>query len=124
LGARCQSIRSCAGGIDIVDPSLAVREVLKEMSTRRTRAWRLWNDGKLMGIFTHSFAPRHFKAIPISGGLRSNTVLTVRHDPGRPFAVGCCVIEGTKIDDLIVVDEPNTLLEWWTRRTFARFKLI
>ena len=112
----------------LVRPSLIVREVLKEMTRRRAGAAIVaGEDGKLLGIFTHSDFARHFQTNPDLGGLPieqfiTRNPVTIRGD--HLAAEVLRVIEERKIDDLIVVDETNTPIGMVDSQDLARFRLV
>jgi len=112
----------------LVGPSMIVRNVLKEMSSRRAGAAIIvGSNGKLLGIFAHSDFARHFQIDPNLGGLpieqfMTRNPVTIRGD--RLAAEVLHVIEQRKIDDLIVVDETNTPIGVVDTQDLARFKLI
>ena len=112
----------------LVRPAIAVREVLHEMSSRRAGAAIVVDDdGKLLGIFTHSDFARHYQVnqalgeLPVEQFITRNPV-TIR---GDHLAVEVLrLIEEKKIDDLIVVDESNTPIGIVDSQDLARLKLI
>jgi arabinose-5-phosphate isomerase len=112
----------------VVAPTMNVRDVLHEMTKRRAGAAVVTGaDGELLGIFTHGDFARHFQRNPNLGSepvekFITRSPITIRGD--RLAAEVLHILEGHRIDDLVVVDDSNKPIGIVDSQDLARFKLV
>lgn len=114
--------------IAVVRPEAPVREVLQEMTARRSGAAIAVDvAGRLLGIFTHGDFARHYQQDPQVGDAPVERFLT-RHpitvEGDRLAAEALHVLERHRIDDLVVVDAENRPIGIIDSQDLARLRLV
>ncbi|RYD79611.1 MAG: CBS domain-containing protein, partial [Verrucomicrobiaceae bacterium] len=109
-------------------PEMLVREVLQEMTQRRSgAAVAVDEDRRLAGIFTHGDFARYFPSTPGIGGMPvaqflTRKPITVRAD--RLAVEVLHLVEKHRIDDLVVVDEDERPVGMVDSQDLARLRLV
>ncbi len=125
---KVRQIMRGAEQMALVNPSMRVREVLREMNRCRAgAAVAVDESGALAGIFTHGDFARHFETTPGIGEMAVEPFLTL-----RPITIGAeklaaevlHILEKHRIDDLVVLDENSRPIGVVDSQDLARFKLL
>jgi arabinose-5-phosphate isomerase len=112
----------------VVEGSVTVVEVLRELTARRAGAALVTDgEGRLAGIFTHGDFARRFPSDPGIGSRAVGTVMTLRPvtiDADKLAAEVLVVLERHRIDDLVVTDAGGRPLGVVDSQDLSRLKLL
>jgi arabinose-5-phosphate isomerase len=112
----------------VVSTHASIRDVLKAMtSVRAGAAVVIGEDEELLGIFTHGDFVRHFQSDPRIGerlvaDLMTLNPVTVHKDKLAVEVLN--LLEGHRIDDLVVIDDDNVPVGVVDSQDLTRLKLL